>query len=515
MNSSHHRDTLGAVESVSIFLLCAAMLSMVMLPVAWSGNEINYFDLAFRQTRPDLFGSGHAAFDDSNGRFASFWIIGSVINLLGFEMAKTIFGLTCICLYALALASLARALFLGPLSLAVALSVYLAHQSLLGDEWLFGAIEAKVFAYICLILSLAAWLRARWSLGTAFAALATYFHFLVGGFWGVAGLFLVLLSTQDWRLTARQTIMFVGLILPIMGLLVFERFGTQVDMVGIPTSLSAIYAEYRAPHHVAPFAWGLSGFVTNWLPGVVGHLGLAVALFMMRKSFNDKEALALWAALLNAYILIAILLAFVDQNTHLLAPFYLFRPSGFILLISVLLLMRRLLNALEPEDVSRLQLPTFVLLAAFVLPVVAVQAARLAITLAGEPRLENAMTAPERDVLNWLRANTETDDVVIVEPIGRKDTLAEEMAFPAGLERLTPAGFYVNFKFVPTAPADMAEWYRRLRTRQAIFQGDCTTLDASTITYVIRRGVGRGPLEHCTRTTFQNDTFSILKRNSP
>lgn len=504
--------TLPGGNRVMLFLACAIALAAAMLPVSWSVNEINYFDLAHRFARPDLYGPDHAVFDSSKGRVLSFWILGSVIDVAGFETAKTIFAILNILLYALALTGLAAILGLGPAAMVIALAIYFAQQSLLGGEWVFQSVEAKTFAYPCVLAGIAAGISGRWVTAIVLAALGTAFHFLVGGFWGVALLAFHALSIRDWKATLRLLALFAVLVSPLVTLLAFERLGAEIDLTGLDLSLAKIYAVYRGSHHIAPFAYGIHTFAFSWFPGAVVHAGLALACLMMHRDFGSLSRFALWVAGLNAYIVAALALAFLDRDTHLLAPLYIFRPAAIILFLSVLLIIRRVLFAIEPGFLHRLSLPAATISAAFLLPEIALNTARLTLGNPNSQRLETSIKDEQHGVLDWLQANTTPADVVLVEPDVGDGSLAEGLAFPAGLERLTPAAYYVNFKFVPTAPADMAEWYRRLKDRRAIFDGDCalfSTLPPNLL--VIRHTSVNEALNGCTEVVYSNDVYLILR----
>ncbi|MCY6380005.1 DUF6798 domain-containing protein [Hoeflea prorocentri] len=503
----------GAGSGLTVFVVCAFVLAAAMLPSQWSGNEIHYFDLALRQVRPDLFGADHSVFDSSNARFLSFWIIGTLIDALGFEYTKILLGFLGIGLYAFALAVLARALDLGPIAMAAALVVFLAQQSLLGREWLFLTIEAKVFAYACAMGAIALGVRGRWKAAIVVSAIGTVFHFLVGGFWGAAILLFHALSLRDWRQTLSLLGLFVVLISPMVALVAFERLGAVVDPTGLDLSLTEIYSEYRNPHHVSPFAGGAVGFVLGWLPGLIVHAALAAAIFFMRKDFGRYAAFALWVAGLNVYIVFAVLVAFLDQNTHLFAPFYIFRPSGLIFLLSLLLIVKRVFLAIRLETYRRIRLPIFLVAVALVLPDITRNALRLAVSGPIGQRLEASLRGAERDAFEWLRENTASEDVVLIQPpMGDGNVHQEQQPFPAALERLTPAAYYVNFKFVPTAPADLAEWYRRVKHRRAIFDGDCDMLRVvAPDILIVRRSAASPPLQDCAEPVYDNERYVFLR----
>ena len=173
------------------FLGTAIIIGIIIagktLPVAWSDNEINYFDLAYRFVAPEAFGPDHSVFDRSQSRAVSFTLLGGSISWLGFETTKTIFGLLLCALYAVGLAFAAQKMRLNIIAIALSLVIYLAlGQALLGGEWLFRTVEGKVFAYSVVIFALGFSFEQRWVTAVILLAIATYFHFLVGIFWAAA-----------------------------------------------------------------------------------------------------------------------------------------------------------------------------------------------------------------------------------------------------------------------------------------------------------------------------------------
>ena len=71
--SAHPTDSDGSAQSawLLLFLTFLALTASASLQTAWSGNEINYFDLAYRMVQPEEFSAQHAAVDGSNARINS------------------------------------------------------------------------------------------------------------------------------------------------------------------------------------------------------------------------------------------------------------------------------------------------------------------------------------------------------------------------------------------------------------------------------------------------------------
>ena len=175
------------------------MLTLQIQPFApWGGNEIHYFDLGLRSVRPEQFGPNHAAFDHSVARFASFAILGGAIVLFGYDIALIILRLVAIAAYAIAFTYLAQSLRLSRAETLIALLLFvLVGQCYFAAEWMFAGVEGKVFAYAAVFASIGLAWRDKDLAAVAFAGLATYLHFLVGGFWAVAVIGLIGLKSAS------------------------------------------------------------------------------------------------------------------------------------------------------------------------------------------------------------------------------------------------------------------------------------------------------------------------------
>ena len=488
----------------------AVVIGPTMMPVEWSGNEIVYFDLAYRTVAPEAFTDHHAMFDGSNARIVGMVTIGLFIKALGFEAAKTVLALLCWGLYALALAAVGRALGLRVIELSVALILFLlAGQELFGGEWIFGTIETKVLAYVCVLFGFAAALKGRWLPMVAATALATYLHFLVGGIG--ATLFLLLLAMSGRPVDAvRALAVYVGLILPILAILVAERAVT-VDLSSLDRPMDEIYAVIRAPHHVAPFSRGPAWFMSAWLPGLVLHAALALVLFWGATGAEGRErSLLRWGGVLNLLLLVSMALAFLDRDTHHLAKFIIFRPSSFVLLVSCLFLCRLYLRR-PAVDASAAGGPALLLIGALLLPQYMLGAARMLVPLPPETRLYSQMREPERDVVRWISENTPPEAAILIEP-ARGGLENDSSPFTLGAERLSGRGMIVDFKNVPSGVEAFVRWYGLLKARAAFFAGDCTQLAELQADYVVFRSAGSlATLAACTDAIYANGDFTIAR----
>ena len=473
-------------------LAVAVVLTLQIEPFrGWSGNEIHYFDLGLRSVRPEKFGANHAAFDHSVARFASFAILGGTVVFFGYDIALITLRFVAIVAYAIAFAYLARCLKLSRAETLIALMLFvLVGQSYFAVEWMFAGVEGKVFAYAAILASIGLAWRDKDLPAVGIAALASYLHFLVGGFWAVAVIGLIGLKTGNVLRMGGALLAYTVLCLPLLAILLYEWFFAPMpDISDLDLTITQIYSAFRNPHHVAPF----SGELRAWLPGI-SWMAAATCLMaiLARQEHSERRVLARWLLVLYTYLLLSFILSYFDRRTHLLGPLILFRPNSLILLLTIMLGALWLRQALSQDGTRTLLVITLVVGIGFAVP----RAASFADTLLS-PQLPvtRMLTANERELVAWLRGNTPPDATVVIEPTAQTDWTVPWLAFERLIERPT----LVSFKFVPTQKADIARWYRLLRWRKAVFEGDCdriseqpadylVTLDVATLTRVAACG---------------------------
>ena len=511
----HRALTRLAVDPVSPrlgFLCCLILLGTQILPLDWSGNEVNYFDLSYRVARPDLFTQFHAVFDSSNARFASLYLIGILVDASGFEAAHVLLTLVLWLVLSAGLLSLARALNLSLVTLTLGLLAFFElDQTLMGGEWIFDGVEAKVMAYSAVIFAISAAVRSRYVVAVMLAALATYLHFLVGGYWGLALIALAAAQGETLRRIARLAAIFAALIAPIFLVVLIERIGaTPPDLTGLDLTANQIYAEFRNPHHVAPF-FREDLYQNIWRPGILWTLAGIIALIIARiVRGHDGSAVLVWAAGLNLFLVAAFAIAYLDQNSHALAPLYLFRPAALTLLISLFVLTHTGLHVLPGVLRAGVTGVALVLFAVFAVPVFT----RDAIDSLTPETLQSELDRPQQEMVAWVRGNTAQDDPLLFADWPAKFQRRYNISFLA-MERLTGRPTFVAFKFVPTGASELVRWYRLLKWRDAVFANGCAEIATYPVAYVILRSNFDGVLADCTNTVWANDQFQVLKIGAP
>jgi hypothetical protein len=118
------------------------------------------------------------------------------------------------------------------------------------------------------------------------------------------------------------------------------------------------------------------------------------------------------------------------------------------------------------------------------------------------------LTPNERELVAWLRGNTPLNATVVIEPTERTDWNPPWLAFERIIDRPT----LVNFKFVPTQKADIARWYRLVRWRKEVFEGDCGRTSEYPADYLVTLNVATlTRVAFCGDIVWTNGTYGVVR----
>jgi hypothetical protein len=329
-------DLCRSTRAITVTLL--PIFALLLWPIAFGNNEYVYFMQPFRQVAPENFSEFSAAFDVSDARMVWDVVVGHLIVWFGYETAHTVMRLGMAIGYAVAFGLFFNALRLSSLDGIFAVGIFLLMgEQILGKEWLFQGVESKTVAYALVVVGLAFMTQGRLSAAMCMAVVATYVHFLVGGFWFIA--FLAYDVLRDWSLRrlVRVAGIYVLLVIPLIALIAYQQF---VSLHAPPQQPSAnyLYAAFRHPFHVAPFSNGiLSG---HWLFGSVLLFAMFVwFLFLSRFDRSAPRPFVYWVTGLLGYLLLALGISAFDLQTELFGKFHIFRPSSLTLFCAIVVVL--------------------------------------------------------------------------------------------------------------------------------------------------------------------------------
>ena len=453
------------LEHPLLYAMALLLLLLCLMPPdgVLSDNEENYFQLATETVSLSPASPYTAVFDASHHRAVSEVFLGGLVKAVGYEHAQIIARTLAALAFSFLLTGILRRFGLSLLDAVLVIVAYaLLGQTLMGGEWLFSGVEAKVVSY-CLVLA-GLYLAATgpsFLAPTLLFAQATYFHFLVGGFWFLAAMAGRLI--EDRREIGRvlaSTALYLVIVAPLAAVIGWSRLDDAralAPSADLP-SPDVIYSIIRAPWHAAPFL-DLHTFLTQWLPGGVAAAAmLAVCVAIARRPEAARwKVTTVWLAGLLAYLLVALAAAFFDRHTGVLGKFYLFRPAALILLLWLTFAMAFLATVHVPRWTALRLAVLAGLLPMFLMGVAGrVQADR-----------RQAALGPEKDALAAaLAERAAPGSVVLIDPQLEWSYL--------DFERRTGHPSLVAFKFIPTNDPQIVEWYRRIEFRRTLFEQGCT-----------------------------------------
>jgi hypothetical protein len=207
--------------------------------------------------------------------------------------------------------------------------------------------------------------------------------------------------------------------------------------------------------------------------------------------------LAVWLALLLAYLLLALVPAYLDRDTGILGKFYLFRPASLVLLLWLLLAIAAL-DRLGLRQRSAVKLAALALLA----PVFLLDAVD---RVAGDQASLAAYAEEKRGLTAFLARNAAADAVVLIDP-------ALEFSF-LDFERRTSHPMLVSWKFDPTNPPQIREWYRRIEFREKLFAEGCRGEGAYRVDFLLTTPDRAATLsDSCGKVVYGTGGVALLAR---
>jgi hypothetical protein len=494
------RGRWGATGTV---VLIIALLLLIPPHGILSENEENYFALAERFVDGSAWPQATAVFDASRHRMLSDGTLGLLVSAIGYGPAQVVTRLLTVAAYALVLPALFGVFELTALDSALAVMIMaLLGEGIIGGEWMFGGYEAKVAAYILVLAALRLVLVSkRLIVATLLFALATYVHFLVGGFWFIAAMVLRLLDTKrDLRRVAAATALFVLLAAPLAGMIAWSRIAdTAAARATDVPSPDVIFPIIREPHHQSPFlSWEY--FRDNWLPGYRMGAGMLLACLAIawRGPTRRLRVLAVWVAGLLAYLFLVLGPKFLDRDSGVLGKFYLFRPSSLTLLLWLMLTLA-VAVWISQRRAWILRAGLLVLVGPAFLYIVGGQVTRD--VLANE-----ALEEHKRQLAAAVMLATAPGDIVVIDP----DVESQLLDF----ERRTRRPTLVMWKFAPTNDAELIVWYRRVKLRQTLFDQGCgTDTQGADIAFLLTTPQRASRLaESCGPEVFRAGQWVMLRR---
>jgi hypothetical protein len=210
-----------------------------------------------------------------------------------------------------------------------------------------------------------------------------------------------------------------------------------------------------------------------------------------------QQRLALWLGGLLVFLFAALGAAWLDRDTAHLGALYLFRPTSLTLLLWLAVALA-FATRVAGRHAWWLRLCALAVLLPSFLSATYGRAQY-------ELRQHAAYEEDKSGLVAFLARRTQPDDIVLIDPVIEIDFL--------DLERVARRPSLVTWKFMPTDPPSIREWYRRSEFRRALFDGACAAPErryrvAYLLTTVER---AQGELRACGAAAYEGGKIALLR----
>lgn len=437
-----------------LILAVVAFLSLNLLLVGnmGSANEVDVLPLAKQFANPNWMPGDWYLNQPASYRFLFQSVFGWIAAQWGFLATSIVGRLLCYGLVASGLVSIARKLNLSLALLLLAISLFLAKQSVAADEWLVTALEAKSLAYGFVLLAINLMLAGRYLSMALLFGIATSFHVLVGGWAFLTALGWLALKPNS-RLQGLRRFGLILLCYLVGSVFALQAIAQQLFSPSPTTTIppSFIYVFLRLPHHLDPFAWSSKA-------GIAIALYLSVFAFSVWRlqqqrstSYTAQMGLAEFTLISFIPFVLGLAIAPFDSEGKFL-QYYPFRFGDVMLPLGTALLLACAIQQQLIGSGRRILMLASVLILSAIVIVQSINFKEQLFDLEQFPSVQQEVSAEWKDLCAWVNRNTVKGEIVLVPPD----------AFFATFTWLTERSTVVNFKLLPQTKTGIVDWYQRL-----------------------------------------------------
>ncbi|MSU34435.1 MAG: hypothetical protein EXS36_04890 [Pedosphaera sp.] len=465
-----------AINRIDSRLFIFSTLCLSLLSFTVYSNEEAYFGLAKQYIDPNWI-PGSFTFTEWVGTRLVFQnIAGFALKFLSFEQLAAWGRAFSFLGYTFPLALLFKRLGISNFGIVILLTLFTWNgemQHFFGKEWIFLSFESKVLAYIFVFWGYYFLLADKFHWASLFAALASWLHILVGGWFFV----LVVLYASVSKLPLKQLIqvgmLYLLAILPFIGYLSGHLAESGPIINGV--NIDWVYSFYRNAHHTAPMHTPRA--FHNVLPRVVFSFSLLLLSIIYFRHIRDEHVHKLnRIALITLGIVFAgLLLTYIDGTGRFL-KYYVFRIASigaFSYYILILLYSKMILT----NHPYRLKARTigFIVIIPLFLTKVGINVNNLI-----HPKVNQELI----ELTAYVSEHTRSRDVFLF-------LQEDELSFA----RLARRESLIVFKFDPGGGDKIYEWYVRFKMKEHL-QKDISYLDPITRKYRLDYLISRVPITY-------------------
>ena len=429
------------LDSINTYVLVSIILIGSYLSFELNGNEEQYMLYAKQFMDPEWIQSRYLN-EFPGTRLLYQIIIGFFLKYLSFEKVVFIFKLFLCLIYAHSLSKIYNALKFKSTQILLQLPIlFLLHQSMFGESWMFISVEPKGFSYIFVLYALYHYIKANFRRMIIFLIIGTYFHVLVGGY---AFIFLMasLIFLEHIKKKSevfKLAVLYLVLIAPFLFYLKTAVSG-HVDYA---PSVDWIYSYFRSPHHTGLFR-DMSYFYSRHFYGIcLSLIALWFSLYYFK--INKDEYLNrmnnfILISLLG--VLVAVFIALIDREGILL-KYYPFRINTLTTFVLTLLLSSFIFSIIKSEYLKIISQIIVLISIVFLLRLYQSNVKNVVSYFTQDKNVALI------DISNYIKENTSKDAVVL--------SFLGDLSLNRRMER----DRFVVYKFIPAEMNEIPEWYER------------------------------------------------------
>ncbi|MDP4274413.1 MAG: hypothetical protein Q8907_09060 [Bacteroidota bacterium] len=442
-------------------LICATFLSFNIHP-----DEEHYFALAKQFIDPNWIPHSFLFSEWPGERFIFQYIVGPLLNYLSFEQFAFWGMLVCALLFAFPLAEIFKLLKISNVEILFLFQIiffssqnHQVNQSFFGGESIFAAVEPKTFAYILIFFALFFLLKEKYWQFVLFSVLATYNHFLAGGWFFLVACCYIFIYTRDFKKFFLNGLIYFLAVLPYIIYLYNGTKSIAPQMHGIKYDWLITY--FGNPHHATLFK-DKEVFMKDILPRVLIMFSCFLICVSLFSKIKDEyiHKLNILNILIFSVLTIFLLVGFFDK-TGLILKLLPYRIASIGLLLTWIELFLYLNYSILTKEMGFDILKIAFILA---LPLLLYSIARKAYSI---PRpIESTV---EMDALcNYVDVNTRPTDVFAFVGFGNK-VYSLDRDFENSFCRRARRDRFVVYRFIPYNNK-IYEWYYRLKEMEKILR---------------------------------------------
>ena len=481
------------IENKFIFLLLLFLFLLIIQEPSFRlfSSETHYIGEALQKII-NYFPHENSAYIQPDNIFSYRYIFDILVTLFYYisndiVISANIGRLLLAILFTISIYHLSKTLNLNIVYIIISLSFFmLMNQQLVGGDKIFGnGFQSSALSFAIVILKISFVLRKKYLPFFILGILATYLHFLIGGYWFLICIISAIFIEKKFYKFLYYFILYILFCIPLILSLYIDIIFNTSNIIQI----ADIFA-FRSKHHFLPF-YNYSTLVW-WLPGILlTIIFLIYSIFAINNNF--EKSINIIIAISSVQILFFFFLISPIEKFNFFSNFDPFRHSTILLLLTFCSIASR---------ISKFKIDSFIVLI-IVMPISlnVIYPAIGRIIYNNPDALLYGNNNSKIDLINYVKKNTNEKDTVI---LINDNQLGD-------FEILTKRPTYFSWKLIPSHSKGINEWHNRYNKFEKLNEITCKNSNIN-FEYLIISPNNKEQFSRCGNLVYENDNYLILKK---